>query len=41
MTFEWRSLAPDVIEQHFNPRAAVVDTEQRREEFVARSADTG
>lgn len=38
MSFNWRDLPPADMEQHFNPRAAVLDTEARLADFAARSA---
>ena len=39
MTFDWRSLPAEQMEQHFNPRAAVDDVDERLEVFVARSVE--
>ena len=38
MSFNWRQLPDSEMEKHFNPRAAVPDTEARLEGFIARSA---
>jgi arylformamidase len=37
MSVDWRDLSDEEMEKQFNPRAAVADTEQRLEDFIARS----
>ena len=38
-TFDWRSLPPAEMEQHFNPRVANPNASELLEDFVARSAE--
>ena len=38
MSFDWRALPPDEMEQHFNPRVAVPHAQQCLDAFAARSA---
>lgn len=37
MNFNWRDLPASEMEKHFNPRAAVTDTQARLDDFAARS----
>ena len=38
MTFDWRSLSAEQMEQQFNPRVAVADAQARLDVYAARSA---
>lgn len=39
MTFNWRELPPQALEQHFNPRVACADAQAHLDRFTARSAE--
>lgn len=38
MTFNWRDLATESLEQHFNPRVACADAQRHLDDFARRSA---